>query len=162
MDECSDLLVRHGGHAAAAGFTVRNEDLSQLEQRLKALAAKALMEKQLRPTLLIDVQVGLGELNRKLFDALTRLEPFGYANPAPILMTRRLRVVDARAVGTTRSHLKLFLSDGRTRWGAIAFRQSHWLNDLSPYIDVAYHLELNQWNGRERLQLNVRDLRPAE
>jgi single-stranded-DNA-specific exonuclease len=77
-------------------------------------------------------------------------------------MTSRLRVMDARAVGAKRSHLKLFLGDGRTRWDAIAFRQAHWLKHLPAYVDVAYHLELNQWNGRERLQLNVQDLRPAQ
>jgi single-stranded-DNA-specific exonuclease len=162
LDQCSDLLVRYGGHAAAAGFTVCNENLTELEQRLKALASEALVDQTLQPTLPIDAQVGLGELDHRLYEWLTRLEPFGYANPAPVFMTRRLRVVEARAVGAKRSHLKLYLSDGRTRWDAIAFRQAHWLDSLPDYIDVAYHLELNQWNGRERLQLNVQDLRPAE
>jgi single-stranded-DNA-specific exonuclease len=161
LDRCSDLLVRHGGHAAAAGFTVKNKNLPLLTQKLKALAAEELADKTLQPTLFIDAQVGLGELNRRLHDWLTKLEPFGYANPAPVFMTPHLRVVDSRAVGSKRSHLKLFLSDGRTRWSAIAFRQAHWLNRLPTYIDVAYHLELNEWNGRERLQLNVLDLRSA-
>jgi single-stranded-DNA-specific exonuclease len=162
LDQCSDLLVRHGGHAAAAGFTVRNEDLPLLAKRLQILAAEALADKALHPTLLIDAQLDLGELNHKLYDWLARLEPFGYANPAPVFLTRRLRVVDARAVGATRSHLKLYLSDGRTRWNAIAFRQAHWLNGLPSYVDVAYHLEMNEWNGHKQLQLNVCDLRPAE
>lgn len=162
LDQCTDLLVRHGGHAAAAGFTVRNEDLPHLAQRLKTLATEALTDKVLQPTLLIDVEVGLGELNRRLYDWLARMEPFGYANPVPVFMTRRLRVVSARAVGSDRSHLKLFLSDGRIRHNAIAFRQGHWLGRLPRYIDVAYQFELNRWNGREQLQLNVRDLRPSE
>jgi single-stranded-DNA-specific exonuclease len=162
LDQCRDLLIRHGGHAAAAGFTVHNGNLSRLAGQLKRLAAETLADKTLRPTLLVDVQLGLGELSRQLYDWLAKLEPFGYANPAPVFMTQHLRVVDKRAVGSKRSHLKLFLSDGRTRWSAIAFRQAHWLKRLPGYIDVAYHLELNEWNGRERLQLNVRDLRPAE
>jgi single-stranded-DNA-specific exonuclease len=162
LDECKDLLVRHGGHAAAAGFTVSNENLPQLAQQLKHLAAQALADKALQPTLLVDAQIGLGELNRALYDWLIKLAPFGYANPAPVFMTRRLRVVDGRAVGANRSHLKLHLSDGRTRWDAIAFRQAHWLQRLPGHIDVAYHLELNRWNGHERLQLNVRDLRPTQ
>lgn len=162
LDQCADLLVRHGGHAAAAGFTVRNQDLPLLAQRLQELAAAALAAQVLQPTLFVDAEVGLGELNRRLYDWLARLEPFGYANPAPIFMTRRLRVVDSRAVGADRSHLKITLSDGRVRWEAIAFRQAHWLSQLPRYIDVAYYLELNRWNGREQLQLNVRDLRPSE
>lgn len=162
LDQCNDLLMRHGGHAAAAGFTVRNQDLPLLAQQLKALAAEALADKELRPTLFIDVEVGLGELNRRLYDWLARLEPFGYANPVPLFMTRRLRVVSAHAVGADRSHLKLVLSDGRVRWNAIAFRQGYWLGRLPSYIDVAYQFELNKWNGREQLQLNVRDLRSAD
>lgn len=162
LDQCQDLLIRYGGHAAAAGFTVRNEELPTLSQRLKRLAAEWLADMTLQPTLVIDAQVGLGELNRKLYDWLIKLEPFGYANPAPVFMTRRLRVLDGRAVGARRAHLKLYLSDGRTRWDAIAFRQAHWLKCLPAWIDAAYHLELNEWNGHERLQLNVQDLRPAE
>jgi single-stranded-DNA-specific exonuclease len=162
LDQCRDLLIRHGGHAAAAGFTVHNENLSRLASQLKRLAAETLADKTLRPTLLVDAQLGLGELSRQLYDWLVKLEPFGYANPAPVFMTRHLRVLDKRAVGSKRSHLKLHLSDGRTRWSAIAFRQAHWLKRLPRYIDVAYHLELNKWNGHERLQLNVCDLRPAE
>jgi single-stranded-DNA-specific exonuclease len=162
LDQCQDLLVRHGGHAAAAGFTVQNKDLPLLARQLKSLAAETLAGQTLQPTLLIDAQIGLGELNRRLYDWLAKLEPFGYANPAPVFMTPRLRVVDSRAVGAKRSHLKLCLSDGRTRWDAIAFRQAHWLDHLPMYVDVAYHLDLNEWNGRERLQLNVCDLRPAE
>lgn len=162
LDQCADLLVRHGGHAAAAGFTVRNQDLPLLAQRLQELAAAALADQELQPTLFVDAEVGLGELNRRLYDWLARLEPFGYANPAPVFMTRRLRVVDSRAVGADRSHLKITLSDGRARWEAIAFRQAHWLSQLPRHIDVAYYLELNRWNGREQLQLNVRDLRPSD
>lgn len=162
LDRCQDLLVRYGGHAAAAGFTVRNENLDRLTERLKARAAQELAGTTLQPMLMIDTQIGLGELDRRLYDWLAKLAPFGYANRAPIFMTRRLRVVDARAVGAKRSHLKLYLSDGRTQRDAIAFRQARRLDDLPGHVDVAYHLELNRWNSRERLQLNVRNLRPAE
>ena len=162
LDQCRDLLVRHGGHAAAAGFTVRNDDLPLLAQRLKGLAAEKLAGEALQKTLSIDAQIGLGELNQRLYEWLAKLEPFGYANPAPVLMTRRLRVVSSHAVGAKRSHLKFFLSDGRTRWDAIAFHQAHRLARLPKYVDVAYHLELNEWNGRQRLQLNVLDMRPTE
>jgi single-stranded-DNA-specific exonuclease len=162
LDQCQDLLVRHGGHAAAAGFTVRNEDLPRLTQRLMALAAEALAGKVLQPTLLVDALVGLGELDRRLYDWLSKLEPFGYANPRPVFMTQRLHALNARAVGADRAHLKMTLSDGRARWSAIAFRQGHWVGQLPHYIDVVYNLDLNRWNGREQLQLNVRDLRPSD
>ncbi len=106
--------------------------------------------------------MGLGELDRQLYDSLAQLQPFGYANPEPTLMTRRLRVVSSRAVGANLSHLKLYLSDGRVKQDAIAFRQGHWFGHLPSFIDVAYHFDLNRWNGREQLQLNVIDLRPSQ
>jgi single-stranded-DNA-specific exonuclease len=154
--------VRYGGHAAAAGFTVDNEKLDVLSERIKNLAADALADRTLRPTLVVDAKIGLGELNRKLYAWLTKLEPYGYDNRAPVFLTRRLRVIDGRAVGAKRSHLKLVVTDGRARWDAIAFGQAHWLGRLPGHVDVAYHLELNKWNRHERLQLNIQDLRPSE
>jgi single-stranded-DNA-specific exonuclease len=65
-------------------------------------------------------------------------------------------------VGRENRHLKLTLSDGRGTWDAIAFRQGEWADQLPEQIDVAYHLELNEWNGRRMLQLNVQDLRPTQ
>jgi single-stranded-DNA-specific exonuclease len=162
LDQCSDLLVRHGGHAAAAGFTVHNSNLPLLADRLRMLADEVLVGQVLQPTLLIDTEVDLSALNERMCDWLDRLKPYGYANPAPIFVTRRLRVVDGRVVGAKRSHLKLNLSNGRDQMDAIAFRQAHWLKRLPNYVDVAYHLELNEWNNHRRLQLNVRDLRTAE
>lgn len=162
LDACQGLLVRHGGHAAAAGFTVENRHLSLLARRLRDLAAESLAGKTLRPSLSIDVEMDLGELNRELLDWLEHLEPCGYGNPSPIFMTRRVHVLSSRAVGSQSSHLKMVLGDGRRRHDAIAFRQGHWMGRLPSCIDVAYQFELNRWNGRERLQLNVQDLRAAE
>jgi len=83
LDQCAELLLRHGGHAAAAGFTVENQNLPLLAHKLKILAAEKLSDKTLEPTLSIDIEVGLGELDRQLYEALAQLEPFGYANPEP-------------------------------------------------------------------------------
>ena len=161
LDECRDLLMRHGGHAAAAGFTVRNDNLPALKERLQEIAAGRLHDRELVPTLDVDVEVRFSDLSVELQGELARLEPCGHENPVPILCTRGARVVDARAVGADGKHLKLTLSDG-TRWlDAIAFRQAHWLGHLPPQVDVAFTLEINEWNGEHRLQLNVQDLRPT-
>jgi single-stranded-DNA-specific exonuclease len=161
LDQCSNLLVRYGGHAAAAGFTVANDNLEALQERLQELAAEQLEGVELTPTLLIDAEVELSEVDWATHAQLTRLEPCGYANPAPLLLSRRAIVRGGRAVGTDGHHLKLALSDGRVAWDAIAFHQGHWAGKLSGYIDVVYSLEINEWNGRKRLQLNVKDLQPS-
>ena len=163
LDQCSDLLVRYGGHAAAAGFTVANDNLDALQARLKELAAEQLEGVELTPTLLIDAEVELSEMDWATQAQLTKLEPCGYANPAPLLLSRQAIVRNARAVGAEGRHLKLALSDGRPAWDAIAFRQGDWADDLprGSRIDVVYSLEVNEWRGRKRLQLNVKDLRPS-
>ncbi len=82
LDQCADLLVRHGGHAQAAGFTVRNENLSLLRDKLIALAAEALRGQDLRPTLEIDAEVPFDALTMDLAEVLRKLEPTGARNEA--------------------------------------------------------------------------------
>jgi single-stranded-DNA-specific exonuclease len=162
LDQCSDLLIKYGGHAAAAGFTVANDNLDALQKRLKDLAAEQLEGVELTPTLLIDAEVELSEVDWATQALLAQLEPCGYANPSPLLLSRRVIVRGTHAVGSEGRHLKLTLSDGRVAWDAIAFYQGHWAGKLSGYIDIVYSLEVNEWNGRKRLQLNVKDLRPSD
>ena len=159
LDLCRDLLVRHGGHAMAAGFTVRNENLTALETRLREIAARALSPSELAPTLAVDAEAALTDVNWTLQKSLEQLAPFGYGNREPIFVSRNVIVREARLVGT--QHLKLGLSDGHSVWNAIAFRQGSWVGNLPPRIDVAYQLEARTWNGETRLQLNVKDIKSS-
>jgi single-stranded-DNA-specific exonuclease len=161
LDACADLLLQHGGHAAAGGFTVRTENLPRLKARLLALAAEVLEEKELIPTILADAEVPLQEMNWTLWEALQRLRPFGEGNPEPLFVSRNVQVRRHRAVGTDGAHLKLLLFDGRAVWDGIAFRQGDWADHLPDRIDIAYHLQRNEWNGETRLQLNIQDIQPA-
>ena len=162
LDECKDLLVRHGGHAVAAGFTVRNENLDELKARLTELARAQLGGQELVPTLRVDMEVPPGALHPDLLRYLDLLQPTGQENPDAVFVSRNLRVSSKRTVGGEGQHLKLKLTDGWMTWDAIAFRHGHWINELPDRIDVAYHFERNVYNGQVNLQLNVRDLRPTE
>jgi single-stranded-DNA-specific exonuclease len=161
LDQCADLLVRHGGHAQAAGFTVRNENLPLLRERLTGLAAEQLQDRDLRPHLEIDAEVPFDYLTMDLAGLLATLEPTGARNEAPLLLTRDLRVVECRRVGQEGKHLRLKLSNGIHFIDAIGFKLGEWAENSAPYIDVVYHLEINEWNDQVKLQLNVQDLRPA-
>lgn len=159
LDSMSDLLERHGGHSAAAGFTIATDVLPELESRLLALAREQLAGLTLVPTLQVEAEVPLHKLSWDVYHALQRLEPFGYGNPVPVLASRSVRVVEARAVGADGRHLKLRLADHNGKfWDAIAFRQGAWFDHLPREIDLAYVLEQNEWNGRVTLQLNVKDI----
>lgn len=164
LDQCADLLVRYGGHAAAAGFTVQNENLPALQERLLQIAAEQLDISQLQPGLEIDGEVKLRAVKPALVEEITRLQPFGYGNRTPCFLTRNLRVKYRKAVGQEGRHLRLILHDGRQDWSAIGFRQGEWagkLNSSQP-VDVVYSLEFNEWNGQRRMQLNIKDLRPSQ
>jgi single-stranded-DNA-specific exonuclease len=162
LDQCTDILIRHGGHAAAGGFTVATKNLDELADRLRRLATEQLTDIELVPILNVDVETKLSQMSWDLQQELDQLEPCGYANPHPLFLSRNVPVHNQRLVGTGGKHLKLVLSDGWAMWDAIAFRQGEWANKLSDRVDIVYHLEINEWRNQQRLQLNVQDIRPAE
>lgn len=162
LDRCAALLIRHGGHAAAAGFTVRSDDVDTLATTLKNIAQETLGEMDLRPTQRVDVDdVRLTDLDRELADYLRKLEPCGFGNPTPVLASRGLKVANSRPVGVEGKHLKLSLTDGRLTFDAIAFGQALAHVRVPAYVDVAYSLEWNEWNGERRLQLNIKNMQPS-
>jgi single-stranded-DNA-specific exonuclease len=163
LDQCADLLIRYGGHAAAAGFTVATDKLVTLRCRLQAIAAEQLAGVELRPLLRIDAEIPLEEVNWATRALLGEIEPCGVGNPHPVLVSRGVEVRDRRAIGGEQKHLKLTLRDGRgVAWDGIFFRQGHLWDKIPGRVDVAYTLEVNEWNHEKRLQLNVQDLRPAD
>ena len=160
LDQCKDLLVRHGGHAAAAGFTVKNENLPELVTRLKAIAKDQLEEKDLRHTLSADMEVLLSDLNFEVLKHLNYLEPTGYGNPDATFVSRNVRVKFSRTVGSDGKHLKLTLEDERgSAFDSIGFRMGHLKPTLPPRLDVLYRFESNEYNGRTSLQLNLKDVK---
>lgn len=161
LDQCADLLVRYGGHKAAAGFTVLNHNLPLLVERLKSIAAAQLEGKDLRPTIKIDQEIALRDLDAEAYKALMLMEPTGYGNPQAIFASRDLRVVHSRPVGRDGSHLKMIVSDDYVTFDAIAFRQGHLQEQMPDRLDLAYIFETNEYNGRVSFQLRVKDLKPA-
>ncbi len=164
LDKCADLLVRHGGHMAAAGFTVRNKDLPELVRRLKELAQAQLgaQEPDLRPTLLADMELKLSQVDFDLLSELSLLEPTGYGNPEAKFVSRGVKVKGTRTVGAEGKHLKLLLEDERGMTvDAIGFRLGALRENLPTRVDVIYTPEANEYNGRTTLQLNLKDVKPA-
>ena len=165
LDACSDILVRHGGHAAAAGFTVRNENYDALMERLTLIAQEQLSKVILEPELIIDRKNDLANLGRKyipgILEDLHQLEPTGRGNPEPVFASYGVKVRYARTVGREGSHLKLNLQAGRNSFDGIAFRQGYWMTDMPERVDIAYRFEVNVFNGRSSLQLNIKDIKAS-
>lgn len=161
LDECADLLEHHGGHAAAAGFTVANENLAELIERLQAIAQEQLGGLDLRRMLKADKELTLSDLHPDILKDLKWLEPTGMANPQAVFVSRDLEIKRARRVGRDEAHLKLDVSDGWITYPAIAFQQGHWYEQMPRRVDLIYNYEQNEYNGRISLQLNVIDIKPA-
>jgi len=159
LEQCSDLLVRYGGHSAAAGFTVKNEQLSEFKSRLTEIARCELDQQELFPILEADVEVQLSDLTFDLLNQLDMLQPTGRGNPQAQFVSFDVRVLRSRTVGKDNSHLKLVLSDGFITYDAIAFRQGDWQERLPEFIDIIFNFELNEYNGKSSLQLNILDIK---
>ncbi len=164
LDECRELFVRHGGHAAAAGFTIETAKLSTLSDRLSAIAERELGGQELLPTLAIDAVLHLHKLKSDLFHALKHLEPHGYANPQPMFASRGVSIVEMRTVGLDGAHLKMKVGDGGTIFDAIAFKLGYMAERLTrgDKLDIAYTFEENEWNGERKYQLNIKDIKYAD
>lgn len=161
LDQCGDLLEHWGGHAAAAGFTVKNENTDEFVARMKKIAEKELSGKELRPVIHGDMEVNLSDLDMDLLEDLDKLQPTGYGNREAVFVVRNVTVKNSRTVGKDHNHLKLTVTDGFIYMDAIAFQLGHWYGSLPDQIDVLFNFEMNEFQGRKSLQLNVRDIKES-
>jgi single-stranded-DNA-specific exonuclease len=158
IDRCSDLLVKHGGHARAAGFTLETVKEKEFAERMKKIAEEELVESDLVPKLHIDAEVDMDQLSNEILEFFERLEPCGEGNRTPVLMTRNAKVLARRAVGLDGKHLKLTLGQKKRSMDAIAFRMGELENGIPSRIDVAYNFERNEYLGVESMQMNILDI----
>jgi single-stranded-DNA-specific exonuclease len=163
LDQCADLLVRHGGHAAAAGFTVKNENLAELVLRLKSIAEEKLSSIELKPTLTADAEVSLVDFRPELYEKCLRyLEPTGYGNREATFVARNVKVKNSRTVGAEAKHLKLSVEDEKGFvHDAIGFRLGDWHKHMPARVDVLFTYEPNEFNGRVNYQLNLKDIKKS-
>ena len=154
----ADMLTRFGGHAAAVGATLPASDLPRFEERLLAALASEPADAFV-PQVSIDGEVQLADVDVELVAELAALEPFGAANPRPLLATRGVFMNGRQKVGREANHLRFTAYDGVASVPAIAFRAPD-IDMLSAHdmaVDLAFQLEADEWRGVARVQLLVRD-----
>jgi len=160
LDECEELMEQHGGHAAAAGLLIKNENIEALRSALLNIASRDLTDEDLVPSLRIDWVQALDQITDATWQQLELLRPFGVGNPTPVFMSPDVQVRDVRTIGTEHPGLRIKLSDGRAVWDAVAFGGIT-REQLTSRVDVAYTLQNRFWNGQSRLEPMVKDVRPA-
>jgi single-stranded-DNA-specific exonuclease len=160
LSSCRDLFLRFGGHRAAAGVTIERSRVDTFAERFNEVARQALAPDDLMPELRIDLDVPLADATMELEALLRHFEPFGLGNPAPVFVARGVRIVGPpRTVG--QGHLKLRLEQEGALLDAIGFGLGGLAEGLrqNARVDVAFRLELDEWEGAPRLQARLADVR---
>lgn len=164
IDSCRDLLTNFGGHKFAAGLSMHLKDLPEFQRRFEEYVASHITPEQQVPTLDIEAEVELSDMNWKMYKILQCLEPFGPGNERPLFLCRHLiNNRSTRAVSDGR-HLHLDLTDRVVAMDGIAFgegdKAEHLQNGRS--IDICFYLEENTYRGRSTLQMNAQDIKLNE
>ncbi|NEO26156.1 MAG: single-stranded-DNA-specific exonuclease RecJ [Kamptonema sp. SIO4C4] len=163
LNYADEVLIKHGGHKAAGGFSLAKENLDQFRIKLSEFAHQCLSPEHLKPLICIDAQADFQQLNFNLYDQIESLQPWGIENDPPIFWTPDIQVLEQQP--TKGNHLKLKL--GQTigedvlSVSAIAWRWGEYF-PLPNRVDIAYKLIENSWNGETKLELELVGIRPSE
>ncbi len=159
LGQCATHLGNFGGHDMAAGLQVHEDDFPAFRAAFEQAARTLLGTDPLVPTLRLDAEIPLASFDEDFLESQSLLEPFGMANPQPVLLVRRVTPTAEPRV-LKEKHLRFDLPVGRRSLSAIFFNGA--TDDLpSPPWDLAFHLERNEWNGRVSAQLQILDIRAA-
>lgn len=159
LRECDDLLLRHGGHAMAAGVTIHPDKLDALRVRLNDLARRTLKPEQFQPSLRLDAELSASELTLERVEELQRLQQTGMGNPAVRLVIRDVcHAKPLQRMGAEKKHAKLWVTDGRRTIEAVLWNAGEGSLPVGRF-DLACEPQLNEFRGNTTVQLKVMDWR---
>jgi single-stranded-DNA-specific exonuclease len=157
LEELSDFLLVHGGHAQAGGFSLLSENLEAFQEGFAAAADSRLSDEMLAPEVSVDAEIRLTDVDFELTEQLAKLAPFGVGNPSPVLLTRRVKIESCTQLKG--EHVRLKVSQGDCVRAAVAWNMfSHPLLRKGREVDIAYQVELNIYQGISSVQLTIKEL----
>ncbi len=162
LRQCSDLLIRYGGHSMAAGVTVEPERVNALRERLNQIAKETLKKEDLLPCIEIDAEIGLSELSFRVMEELQRFEPYGIGNNQVQFLACGLKHHHPPIrIGADRQHVKMRVSDGKTVCKALWWNGG---NSTLPTgtFDLVFTPEISEFNNQRSIVLNVIDWRESK
>lgn len=157
------LLEHFGGHAAAAGFDIKKENLEAFTKKLLAHTEPLLQAKNIQPTIYADCELAHGEISEKTINTLKLLEPFGMGNEAPRFLCKDLPIISFRAMGADNKHLKITSSANGQTIECVGFKLGKFTENLAgaKTLNAICEIEENIWRGRQTLQLTMLDFEAA-
>lgn len=153
LKELSDLLLNFGGHDAAAGFTLREQNITEFTKRFIQIANTRLQEQHIKQKLFLDAEVAFEDLTFDLIESIELLEPYGHGNPAPLLWSSATQIDEPKIIG--KQHLKLYLEQKNRMLEGIGVNMAHRIGELAkqPAVRVVFTPQVNG----SSIQLLVRD-----
>ncbi len=164
LEKCSELLIKFGGHAQAAGVRVAHEKIEKFYAKFGQLIKDQLKGKDISPQIEIDMEIGAEDISWELVSQIKKMEPFGEGNKEPVFLAKNIIVEDLRIVGNGSKHLKLALRAGNASpkiFDAIGFGLGEKFPNLKngDSLDIVFNLQEDEWNGNKKIQLKLIDLR---
>ena len=161
LSECRSLLTTFGGHRYAAGLTIQRDRIDEFREAFCEVTRSRLRPEDRTPDLKIDGELRLNEIDDRLVRLLNYFAPFGPGNMRPVMVSEGVEVVGSPAIVGT-NHLRFKARQNGAIFDCIGFDMGDLLYRLNPGVpdlDLAYVIEENEWRGRKRIQLRIKDLR---
>jgi single-stranded-DNA-specific exonuclease len=162
LTSCEDLLDRFGGHEMAAGISIHSSRIEELRRRINEYADSVLTDADMLPCLRVDAFVGRGEITLESVREIGRMAPFGEANHNPNFGYMALKITDIKTMSGGK-HLKLKLTDASFCAEAVGFGIGSIADQykVGDVVDLVFNPDINVWNGSEKVQLYIKDIKPC-
>ena len=166
LDQVKNLFSKYGGHPQACGFTFKSQPakvlfIRQFKQKLEKYARQKLKDDDLIPRTQVSAEIKLTDITWELMSDIKRMEPFGQDNPRPVFLTKNAKVRSVRTMGIKNDHIKIILEQNQVEQEAVFFRCQEYHKQIKhgDIIDIIYCPEINEWHGRQTIQLVVKDVK---
>jgi single-stranded-DNA-specific exonuclease len=160
---CKDLLENYGGHFYAAGLTLKRENVPALKEMFEKVVQASITEEMLVPQIMVDAEIHFKDITTNFYKTLCRMEPFGPENLRPVFVARDVYETGQSKI-VKENHIKFSLMQNGITFNGIGFGIAEKFSLLQPNIpiDVAFSIDLNEWNGERKIQLKVIDMKQTE
>lgn len=161
LSHCEDLLSEFGGHTAAAGLGLNEAQIEQFDMKINKYADSILSDADMIPRLYIDCPVSERDISLTSAKMLEGLEPFGAGNEKPVFSLDNAEIADIAAIGVDKKHLRLRILKNGAYINCIGFSMGQYASELrvSEHIDIAFNMDVNRFQGKESVQLLLKDIK---
>ena len=164
LNSMKELFVKYGGHAGAAGFSIKIDNIPQLIKRLNEYAGSRLEQNDFKKPIKIDKELQFSRASYDFYKKLEKLEPFGFGNPTPIFCMKNVKNSRTRLIGKDKTHLMFdIIKDQQELKNCVWFSNGHNLNELidSKELDIAFKLKMDTYKDRYIPKIFVEDVKSS-